>query len=357
MAACQTTTVVTPTRAYPPTIAEQFLSKSQSHLGVAFVSAASVKNMRWLLRYARHCGVQLDAQQPEANALRSQFTKTAWRLLCRSGRDHFLPILRNRELGFDSLVRYAQALAENGFQVAPSHELLAHLIQSSYYFFDRMPEVPDSGIEIILLRLATRHGTVGRTDFMRVHDWQGHGGGTVTLHMTWASVQRRVTEWHERQRLLVNRAKAGCGTYAPTNWQFFCGSVDWQGYEIVPLVNEVDLWDEAQGMANCLYQLRRLCNEVTAPSRFFSIRKNGRRHATLELVCNRQNGHKRGPNANTVRWRLQDCRLSHNRLPSDALVQTLIGFATHYNNLYRQSKQRQTESSARAHAIPRKEQL
>ena len=110
-------------------------------------------------------------------------------------------------------------------------------------------------------------------------------------------------------------------------------------------------------MSSCLYQLRRLCNEVTAPSRFFSIRKNGRRHATLELVCNRQHGYKHGPNANTVRWRLQDCRLSHNRLPSEALVQTLIGFATHYNNLSQQSKQHQTESSARDHAIPLKELL
>lgn len=195
MAACKTTSVVTLSRANPSTVAQQFMSTSQRHICVAIVPTTSGRNMRWLLRYAHHCRVQLDLRQPEANAIRGQFTKAAWRLLCRSNRDCFLPILRNRKLNFDSLVCYALALVQNGFQEAPSQELLAHLIQSSYYFFDQKPGVPTSSNEITLLRLAKRHGTVGRMDFMRVHDWQSFAGGTVTPHMTWASVLRRADAW------------------------------------------------------------------------------------------------------------------------------------------------------------------
>lgn len=350
MAACTTTSVVTLSRANPSDIAQRSMSTSPRHLCVAVMPTTTGKNMRWLLRYAHHCRVQLDVSQLEANALRGQFTNAAWRLLCRSNRDCFLPILRNLKLDFDSLVQYAQTLVQNGFQVAPSQQLLAHLIQSSYYFFDQKPGVPSSSNEITLLRLAKRHGTVERTDFMRVHEWQSFAGGTVTLHMTWASVLRRALDWRQRQLLLVNRAKTGCGDYTPANWYFACEPIVWQGYEIVPLVNEVDLWDEAQSMASCLYQLRRLCKQVTSPSRFFSIRKSGRRHATLELVCNLLHGPKNELRQRTMRWRLQDCRLSHNRLPSEAMVQTLTGFAAHYNTLSQQRKQIQTEVSASAHA-------
>ena len=350
MAACKTTSVVTHSPANPSAIVQRFISTSERHLCVAIVPTNTVKNMRWLLRYAHHCRVQLDARQPEANALRGQFTTAAWRLMCRSNRDCFLPILRNRKLGFKCLVRYAQALAQSGFQITPNHDLLAYLIQSSYYFFNQTPEAPSSKSEIVLLRLATRHGTVGRMDFMRVHAWQGHGRGAVTPHMTWASVLRRANAWHQRQRLLVNHVKTGCSEYLPAKWQFACGPANWQEYEIVPLVNEVAVWDEAQAMASCLYQLRHICNKNTSPSRFFSVRKDGRRHATLELVCNQQYPPKHEPRQRTLRWQLQDCRLSHNRLPSDALVQALTGFAAHYTNLSQQPRQHQTELPACEHS-------
>jgi hypothetical protein len=296
--------------------------------------APAFKDLNWLLRYARHGQVKLNPHQPVANALRSRFTPAAWRVLCRSGREPFIPILRNLRLSFDSLMRYAQALVENGFQVAPSPELLGYLIQSSYYFFDRMPEIPCSQEEMTLLRLATRCGAVSRKQLQLVHEWVARDHGVVSTRMTWLSVLSRANEWHLRQQLVVNRARAVNSSDGPQNdWHFACASLAWRGFEITPLATAIDLWDEGQAMSSCLYQLRNLCNSAREPSRFFSVKKNGRRHATLELV--RDPPHERLHGTDRIHgcWRLQDTRLSHNRLPSEDLVNLLTDFGWQYNIL------------------------
>jgi hypothetical protein len=169
-------------------IVQQFLLTSKSFLlnpaTSGITKAAAGTDLHWLLRYALRCQVKLDTHQHEANALQNCFTKAAWRLVCRSNRDSFIPILRNRQLGFDSLVKYSQTLIENGFQIAPNPDLLNYLIQSSYYFFDRSPSVPVSKTEMILLRLATRHGDVSTKDFQRVDEWVTPSRGSVTVRMS-----------------------------------------------------------------------------------------------------------------------------------------------------------------------------
>lgn len=300
---------------------------------MATATPAAGKDLHWLGRYARHGRVRLDASLLEANALKNHFTPAAWRLLCRSDRSSFIPILRNQRLCFESLVHYTQSLVDNGFQVAPGPELLDYFIQASYYFFDRMPSVPDSLEEMILLRLATRQGAVSRQQLQRIHEWLRPDRGTVTLRMTWGAVLRRANAWHQRQRLEVSHARADQSSSRPIDWHFACGSLPWRGYEITPLVNELDLWDEGAAMSSCLYKLRGLCEKSSVPSRFFSIRKNGRRYATLELVCDLPDEGMRGPDRLYGRWRLQDCRLSHNRLPCEGLVKMLIDFGWHYNVL------------------------
>ena len=300
---------------------------------------AAGKRLDWLLRYARRCQVKLDFNEPPAHAIKRQFTPAAWRLLCRTSRDSFIPILRNRCLAFDSLVHYAQRLVENGFQTAPNPELLGYFIQSSYLFFDRMPGVPHEADEMILLCLATRCGSVSRAQLRRVHEWLNWSQGAVNTRMAWSAVLRRADEWHRRQQVAVEHARGrATGAGAPPNWTFACGLVGWQGYEIVPLVNSIDLWDEGQAMSNCLYKLRGLCQATSAPSRFFSVRRNGRRHATLELVENMPDAGldtpagTAGPEKLGARWCLQDCRLSHNRLPPEGLITLLDGFARHYSD-------------------------
>ena len=337
MAALKTTSVVI-SRAHRPGIVQQFLSTSESFLlnpassGASRVAAG--KELHWLLRYARRCQVKLDAHQPEANALKSCFTRAAWRLLCRSDRASFIPILRNRRLGFESLVHYTQTLVDNGFQLAPDPELLDYLIQSSYYYLDQIPNVPDSPDEMTLLRLAVRYGAVRRKDFQRVHEWLAPGRGAVTTRMTWSAVLRRANDWHLRQQLVIDHAKASANSLESKNgWNFACADLAWRGYAITPLANDIDLWDEGQAMSSCLYQLRNLCKVAHRPSRFFSVKNNGRRYATLELVRDQPDARMRGPDRIHGRWRLQDCRLSHNRLPPEDLVKKLTDFGWHYNIL------------------------
>lgn len=299
--------------------------------------ATASKDLHWLQRYARHGLVKLDVGQPEAIAIKSCFTQAAWRLLCRSSRDSFIPILRNRRLAFDSLVHYAQTLVEHGFQVAPNPELLNYFIQSSYLFFDRMPGVPHDPDEMTLLRLATRCGGVSRAQLRRVQEWITWGLGSVTTRMTWRAVLRRADQWHRRQQVIVEQARASCpSAEAHNDWDFACGQVAWEGYDIIPLARDIDLWDEGQAMSNCLYKLRYLCRRTTEPSRFFSVRKHGRRYATLELVGNPSHQCGRGLERLHGRWHLQDCRLSYNRLPSEALIKTLSELAVHYSNLSEQ---------------------
>jgi len=314
--------------------------------------AAVGKDMHWLRRYARHGRVTLNTSQHEANALKGCFTQAAWRLLCRSGRDSFIPILRNRRLAFESLVHYAQTLVEHGFQVAPSSEFLEYFIQSSYLFFDRMPGVPDSAEKMTLLHLATRNGAVSRAQLRRVHEWVGPGRGSVTRHMSWHAVLRRANDWHQRQQVVVDHAKANHKSIEPQNgWHFACRTLSWRGYEITPLVNSIDLWDEGQAMSSCLYKLRFLCDKAGDPSRFFSIRKEGRRYATLELVRNKPHEYRHVSFQFDDHWRLQDCRLSHNRLPSEALVCTLVDFGRHYDHLSRRHSRRPAETSYSALAL------
>ncbi|CDS49851.1 hypothetical protein [Polaromonas sp. CG9_12] len=292
------------------------------------------KNLHWLLRYAHHGEIKFNAHRDEATTLKNCFTPAAWRLLCRSGKAGFLPILRNRHLCFDSLVHYAQSLVEHGFEVAPNPEFLDYFIQSSYLFFDRMPGVPHESDEMTLLRLATRCGGVSRAQLQRVNEWLAWGLGSVTTRMTWRAVLRRANEWHLRQQLVVDHARANdIGADAKNGWHFACGALPWQGYAIIPLAHGIDLWDEGQAMSSCLYRLRNLCQRGTEPSLFFSVRKDGRRHATLELVRDEPNESLQGPERIHGRWRLQDCRLSHNRLPSEELVKILADFGLHYNIL------------------------
>ena len=86
-------------------------------------------------------------------------------------------------------------------------------------------------------------------------------------------------------------------------------------------------------MSSCVYRLRQLCGPRNTPSRYFSVRKHGHRYATLELVRDEPAAGMAGPDRIYGRWRLQDCRLSHNRLPSDELIKKLIDFGWHYNVL------------------------
>ena len=88
---------------------------------------SSLSDLRWLERYARYCGFRA-VQAPLLQALRKAFGTAAWRIICRSPKSCFLPILRIRDLTLHSLIAYCRRLAERSFVQAPNPLLLAYFV-------------------------------------------------------------------------------------------------------------------------------------------------------------------------------------------------------------------------------------
>lgn len=270
--------------------------------------------MRWLLRYAVFKKVPLHSHPAAEQALRSQFSRAAWRLLCRSTRSDFLPLLRHRGLPFGALQRYVERLAQRGWQVAPPGWMLAYLIDQAYTYLDSPPEVPLWESAFNLMRVTTRQPGCTRRQFALVNDWRDQSRGTISARMQWPALLRRARQWRDNESVAARDA-------ARAPWPFHCGEVQWLGWTLVPLRTPLDLWQEGEAMGSCLYKLRRLCEEPM-PHRYFSVRRNGRRQFTLELV--------RCKGARNDTWRLLDCRRSYNRLPDPAAVVALRAFARRY---------------------------
>ena len=66
-------------------------------------------------------------------------------------------------------------------------------------------------------------------------------------------VARCADEWHRRQQAVVEQARANrASARALSSWDFACGPVAWEGYDIIPLSSETELWDEGQAMSSCV---------------------------------------------------------------------------------------------------------
>jgi hypothetical protein len=286
-------------------------------------SEAHPSPMRWLARYVQHCKISLDPNSPIDSAVRTYFSTAAWRLVCRSPRSRFLPILHNKLLNFHDLVKYAEALVHGGWQIAPQPGLLATLLRQRYEYFDSAPSVPTERSQMILLRLASRQTQLDQRDLMLVSRWLTQNDTTLKGPEQWNGLLRKAKAWADRRR-------AEQLTREDSPWHFYCGTTAWRGYEIVPLTHGMDLWEEGQAMSHCVFDLRQGCN-LKAPSRFFSVRKKGRRVATIELEHEPVNEYLKGTDRLFGRWSLRDCRLSANRLMAADEVKHFKVFAWQYN--------------------------
>jgi len=277
--------------------------------------------MNWLVRYARHCNVPMCPGQPDELRLRSLFGAPAWRVLCRTGRAAFVPILRNRDLTWDDLVSYCQRLAERSFVRAPRAELLAYFISQRRLYFSHRCGIP-SGVDFDLMRIAAKERSACRSELALVANWLHDSTVFLVGTPTWKSLVRRAREARRLEYVASQRS-----TGAP--WLFFCEDVAWQGYQIGPLRDSSALWLEGAAMGSCLFDLRFLCSGLR-PSRFFSVRRSGKRVATLELSWQPPKSDAAGMDAVLGRWDLKDLRLSFNRLPEPALVGAMQDFAKTY---------------------------
>jgi len=268
--------------------------------------------MEWLHRYAVHCGVELASYKDPGVALRQHFMAPAWRLIWRSGREAFLPVLRNRKLGFDDLRAYVDQLVEMGFRVAPAAHLVQHIIDQSYLYLDEPPDAPIAKQDLTLVRLAERVGQVSRREFALVHEWVVRTRPRIDVRRSWRRLVREAAAW--RQRVEVELAHAD-----DKPWDFLVDQIDIGDCRFVALKTPQDLWVEGVAMGHCLYALRRHCRSMR-PSRFFSVRKGGAKVGTAELQ----------PLEQGYGWFLRDVRRSFNRLPSPALLQAAQALALAY---------------------------
>jgi hypothetical protein len=286
-------------------------------------SKAHFRDLSWLLRYANHCRVNLDHAEP-VQSIRQQFSKAAWRVLCRSDRSDFLPILQNQKLSFTDLHAYCHALAQFGWLKAPSKTLLSFVITESYLYYDQKPSAPTNQEKFIFMRLGEQAGTVTTKELALVRHWQNRLHIGLKPQMKWSRLVDRAKLWRQRERVRLPQSNG-------QTWHFYCRSMPWRGYEIVPLDTPLALFDEAVAMGSCLYNLRDLCSRGAQASRFFSLRRQGQRVATFELTHELPSCSSKGCELRNGRWTLQDSRLSFNRLPTAELVANLVAFATMYN--------------------------
>ena len=282
------------------------------------------QSMQWVLRYAIFCGVEgpCRSARDSDHAIKKMFTPAAWRLVCRSSRNDFTPILRHRGLRFKDVVLYAERLIDHGWQKAPPGHLLAYLIDQSHVFFDQPARVPRHYSDFVLMRIACRELQVTRQDYATVTDWQNQSTFPVTIHMRWKNLVRRAHLWRQQTEITLRQLQR-------INWHFYCKATAWRGYVIEPLQTPLALWHEGIAMGSCLFKLRRECGLSTG-SRFFAIRHGGFQFATLELAFAAVNEDSKGQDRLFGRWLLKDCRLAYNQLPSQKLINSMTIFAWQY---------------------------
>lgn len=287
-------------------------------------ATSPLQNLDWLIRYARHTGMDLSAQGDPLPEIRSMFTAGAWRLLCRSAREDFLPILRNRELNLHSLVHYCEQLVRRSFVVAPAAMLLHFFVNQRRLYFSLPCRIPE-GDDYELIRVAARSPVLKTRDIASVTNWVNQAGVAISARNSWGVLVVRARRfWHEQEMNLMEEEQEP--------WHFFCRGLDWRGYKIEPIGKPSQLWLEGRHQGNCLYKLRFEC-EALKPSRFFSIRRAGRRVATLELSWRLPERGDRGMNLILGAWELQDLRKSYNRLPDQEMLSCMHAFARQYDIL------------------------
>jgi hypothetical protein len=286
--------------------------------------AAGLADLRWLVRYARHCGFHALAGDDLAQALRETFGAAAWRIICRSPKEAFIPILRNPELSIHSLITYCKRLAERSFVRAPKPILLAYFVRQRRLYFDRPCRIPE-GDDYNLIRIASRHEQLRLRDIACVANWAHESCNCILLVHKWSTLVMRARRYNEQKV-----AELASVRHEP--WHFFCRNTTWRGYQVEPITDPAGLWHEGQRHGNCLFKLRYDCTALK-PSRFFRVGKRGRSIATLELAWRPPEPGFRGMDLVWGRWEMQDLRLSFNRLPDEALVQSMRAFGEMYNLL------------------------
>lgn len=273
------------------------------------------------VQLAVRSGLIPDIYDHNASVVRAAMPPASWRLLCRSPSTDMEVLSQYPAISVIQWFQFVNALVRAGWQTLPAGTLLDIMLANSRVYVCTPPRLPVDGQDLVLLRIATRAGDARPEHLMVVSRWASRLRIKLTEVNQWHALVRRAVDWHSRS------AEVDDGR---TMWHFHCGQVAWRGYDVVPLRTPGDLWIEGDAMSHCLFDLRAL-NEARIPSRFFSVRREGRRVATLELSWSRPEYGMVGPDRTHGQWGLNDCRLSANKEPPRPLIEHLSSFAWQYN--------------------------
>lgn len=257
--------------------------------------------------------------------LRQGLKEAGWKVLCRMPIGHMRWMLTH--LSHRQIIQVAAHYAEGG--VIPPYELLtASIDRYARWYTDRpvfsTPAWFDGAAARECKQQQKEKGVKPSAfingEYRVASDWQRQytaAGGVPDAHQKkagWTWIKRQSDAWHEeqvRQRISTHYT-----------WTSLLAAYQDNGYDVVPLTSSVDLALEGQKMHHCVGSYAQYCHQ--GRSRIFSIRKDGVRLATAELV-----------NYGST-WQLNQNRGPCNSTPSPEIMDVARRLQTRYNEVLRQ---------------------
>lgn len=267
--------------------------------------------------------------QFDPNALRSLkhfgkrhgLTEAGWKILCKLPAAHIL-ILRQYPLV--DCFRLASHYGEAG-QIPPAELMNTHI----HYCMARglpLGAIPAWFDAAAIRECARQAATLTftppgfvRNEYMIALDWLSHyiaAAGEPDANQKkagWQWIMRQSDAWHEAQLEEQARRKV----ITNHQWHSLLKAYQDDGYEVVPLTCSTDLAIEGARMHHCVGSYDHYCRD--GRSRIFSIRKDGKRLATAELV------------KNDGAWLLNQNRGPCNRQPSQQIMEVAHRLQDRYN--------------------------
>lgn len=262
-------------------------------------------------------------------------TPAGWRYLTKLP-SRFAHIIVNR-MPMRSIVPCINWLATIG--VVPRYSLMKNIVNMHAY-----------GDEVIgMMRAAFTHASKMRRgvrtfyedELQLVVDWFCEGGRPRALdnnqrRANWSWFMRQQEEWHARmhaeggERAAEENARAKEKKINET-WTSLVEEFEYKEYRIKPLVSTYDLIDEGEDMRHCVGGYTRQCKSNM--SRIFSIMKNGRKVATLELSKSYMDGEF---GSAPGKWTVHQCRGKGNSTVSEVIKKVAEHVKTKYSKAYLQ---------------------
>jgi hypothetical protein len=223
------------------------------------------------------------------------------------------------------IVRRVQALAEIGVwpkrMDAVERVFDRHLLDHEYE-----PEVRDT--LLVICKRMWEHADTMPARSGKYREFLGHTMDVIDWfdqerprfeknqkNSSWETIHERVKAWHEELRQRQEREAAERlealrrAQVATRSWGTLIDKFETDdGFEVIPLVTEIMLVSEGQGMGHCVGSYTSRCR--SGHSRIFSIRKKGESKATLEI----------GAGSGGGEWRIQQIRGPKNQNVSDRLA-------------------------------------